>query len=52
MSSKTETIQTGISFGSAFAIVISYVKWHSIGWAILHGIFSWFYVLYFWLKGY
>jgi hypothetical protein len=40
----------GISFGTALAIVISYTKWHSIGWAILHGIFSWAYVIYFAVK--
>lgn len=40
----------GLSFGCALAMVISYVKWHSIGWAIVHGFFSWFYVLYYILK--
>jgi hypothetical protein len=40
----------GISFGAALAIVISYAKWHSIGWAILHGIFSWAYVIYYAIK--
>lgn len=43
----TKTVKTGISFGSALAMVISYTAWHSIGWAILHGIFSWFYVIYY-----
>jgi hypothetical protein len=33
--------------GMMLATVISYVNWHSILWAILHGIFSWFYVIYF-----
>ena len=42
-----KTVNTGISFGSALAMVISYTAWHSIGWAILHGIFGWFYVLYY-----
>ncbi len=28
-------------------MVISYVNWHSIGWAIVHGILGWLYVLYF-----
>lgn len=40
-------MKEGISLGSALAIVLSYVKWKSIGWAILHGLFSWFYVVYF-----
>ena len=40
----------GIGFGSALAITISWSKWHSILWAILHGICSWLYVLYYWLR--
>lgn len=40
----------GLSFGSALAMVISYVHWHSIGWAILHGCLSWAYVLYYIMK--
>ena len=43
----TKTIKTGISFGSALAMVISYVNWHSIGWAIFHGLLSWAYVIYY-----
>lgn len=43
----SKTVKTGISFGSALAMVISYSAWHSIGWAILHGIFGWFYVIYY-----
>ncbi len=34
------TIKTGISFGSALAMVISYTNWHSIGWAVFHGLLS------------
>jgi hypothetical protein len=37
----------GISFGSALAIVISWSTNKSILWAIIHGIFSWFYVIYY-----
>lgn len=40
-------ISRGISFGCALAITISWSTNHSILWAILHGICSWFYVLYF-----
>lgn len=39
--------QTGISMGSALAIVISWSVNHSILWAIVHGICSWFYVIWF-----
>ena len=35
-----------ISFGTALAIAISYAHNHSILWAILHGLFSWFFVIY------
>jgi hypothetical protein len=37
----------GIGFGSALAIAISYVNNHSILWAIIDGVLSWIYVLYF-----
>ena len=43
----TKTVETGISFGSALAMIISYVNWHSIGWAIIHGILGWVYVSYY-----
>jgi len=43
-------IKTGITFGSALAIVISYVHWHSIGWAIFHGLMSWGYVIYYLIR--
>lgn len=39
--------QTGISLGSAIAIVCSWQRNRSIIWAILAGIFSWIYVIYF-----
>lgn len=42
-----KTVSTGVGFGSALAMVISYVTWHSIGWAIIHGVFGWLYVIYF-----
>jgi len=37
----------GIGFGTALALAISYDNNHSILWAIIHGFFSWFYVIYF-----
>ncbi len=40
-------LKSGITFGSALAMIISYVNWHSIGWAIIHGIMSWVYVIYY-----
>ena len=41
------SVKAGISFGTALAMVISYTSWHSVFWAILHGLFSWGYVIYF-----
>lgn len=45
-----KTVKSGITFGSALAMVISYVTWQSVGWAIIHGLFSWAYVIYFVIK--
>ncbi len=46
----TKTVSKGVSFGGVLAMVISYVKWHSIGWAILHGALNWIYVIYYVIK--
>jgi hypothetical protein len=44
----TQTVaQTGIGLGAALAVVCSWQRNRSILWAILAGIFSWIYVLYF-----
>lgn len=44
----TQTIvRTGISFGSALAIAISWSVNKSILWAIIHGFFSWLYVIWY-----
>ena len=47
MSTKTEVTKTGITFGSALAIAISWSVNKSIIWAIIHGLFSWLYVIYY-----
>jgi hypothetical protein len=39
-------VTTGISFGTALAITISYSTNHSVLWAIFHGFLSWIYVIY------
>ena len=33
--------------GAALAMILSYTENHSIIYAIIHGVLSWFYVLYF-----
>ncbi len=40
-------VKAGISFGTALAMVISYVNWHSVLWAAFHGLLGWFYVIYY-----
>ena len=42
--------EKGITFGAALAMVISYVQWRSIGWAIMHGCLGWIYVIYYYFK--
>ena len=46
----SKSVKSGITFGSALAMVISYVNWHSVGWAIFHGLLSWVYVIYYIIK--
>ena len=45
-----QAAKTGITFGSCLAMVISYTAWHSVGWAMFHGILSWVYVIYYVLR--
>jgi hypothetical protein len=48
MNNKTKsTVSTGVTLGSALAIAISWSLHKSILWACLHGVFSWFYVIYY-----
>src|SRR5687767_5060549 len=42
-----QVVKTGASFGSALAIAISWSVHKSLLWAIIHGILSWFYVIYY-----
>jgi hypothetical protein len=51
MSTRRSIAIDGVSFGSALAIAISWSVNHSIGWAIVHGICSWFYVIYYGFGG-
>lgn len=44
------SVRDGISFGCVLAMIISYVKWNSIIWAIVHGSLSWAYVIYYVIK--
>ena len=42
-----KTVDVGATVGTALAVVLSYVKWKSIGWAILHGCLGWVYIIYY-----
>jgi hypothetical protein len=44
---SVQVAKAGVSFGSALAITISWSAHHSIVWAIIHGFFSWLYVVYY-----
>ncbi|WP_204791270.1 hypothetical protein [Oscillibacter sp. CU971] len=45
-----KSVKTGITFGSALAMVISYTNWHPVGWAVINGLMSWLYVIYYILR--
>lgn len=40
-----------VTLGTVIAVIISWTTNHSVGWAIIHGILSWFYVIYYALGG-
>lgn len=42
-----EVIKVGTEIGTAMAVTISWSLNHSILWALLHGLFGWFYVIYY-----
>ena len=44
---RTVYVSNGVGFGAALAVVCSWQRNRSILWAILAGIFGWFYVIYF-----
>jgi hypothetical protein len=52
MSHSAEAAKAGIGFGTALAITISWSANHSLVWAIIHGFFSWLYVIYYALRYY
>jgi len=51
MAARETATTAGIGFGSALAMILSFQLNHSILWAILHGVFSWFYVVYRAIRG-
>jgi ABC-type Fe3+-siderophore transport system permease subunit len=47
VSMQRTVIENGVGLGVVLAVVLSWHRNRSILWAMLHGIFSWFYVIYF-----
>ncbi len=47
MAHSKDAAKVGIGFGTALAMVISWSANKSIIWAIIHGILSWIYVIYY-----
>lgn len=46
-SARIEVARSGVSLGSALAIAISWSVNKSVFWAIIHGLLSWIYVVYY-----
>lgn len=44
---RSAIARSGIGFGTALAIAISWSANQSILWAIVHGLLSWIYVIYY-----
>ena len=44
---RIQYVKSGITFGTALAIAISWSQNHSIVWAIIHGLLGWAYVIYY-----
>lgn len=47
MDGGKNVVKTGVGFGTVLAITISWSVNQSIVWAIIHGLLSWFYVIYY-----
>jgi hypothetical protein len=50
MNTGRQVVKAGVSFGSALAMVISWTANKSLLWAIVHGLMSWLYVVYYALR--
>lgn len=50
MNTGSQVVRAGVSFGSALAMVISWSANKSLLWAIVHGLLSWLYVVYYALR--
>ena len=48
--SKSLVTISGMGIGTALSVSMSWEMYHDILWAILHGVCSWFYVIYYAIK--
>lgn len=48
---RDRAVRSGLSLGHVLAVAISWSLHQSILWAVLHGLFGWFYVAYFAIWG-
>jgi hypothetical protein len=46
-STRHEIVRNGVGLGSVIAVVISWHRNKSVLFAIIHGVFSWLYVIYY-----
>jgi hypothetical protein len=51
VSARSGAATAGISMGMALAMILSFQRNHSILWAIVHDVLSWFYFIYRAFKG-
>jgi hypothetical protein len=47
METRVEIVKSGITFGTALAMAISFNVNQSVLWAAIHGVLGWIYVVYF-----
>lgn len=47
---RKQVVYHGLSMGAALAMILSFTKNGSILWAIVHGLLSWIYVIYYALE--
>lgn len=47
MNSMNYSVPSGIGLGTIIAVVASWSRNKSVGWAIVHAIFGWLYVIYY-----
>lgn len=47
MADSNSSVGSGITFGAVAAGLLSWFKWHSLGYAILHAMCGWLYVIYY-----